>query len=180
MDALRRAALAPIRGERYAREVAAAPEAVEATLRGAINRPARRALGVLKVSDEWVGAVAAKEFVVWERRGHATRAHGRIRGRRGGTRVEVEIAVTRRTYVLTVILFALFAVASWGLLAREEGMGFTPGGIAVAVAGGLVTLAFFWTSSLRQAAALRRFLDGVLSAWEPLRPDARPAPGHRG
>ncbi len=170
---LRDVALAPLRGERYVREVAAAPEAVEARLRERLGRPPKRMLGVLKVSDEWVGVAAGKEFVVWERRAHATRVRGRIVGRRGGSRVEATIALTRGTYVLTVVLFTLFAIASFGLLAREEGLGLTPAGIAVALAGGLATLAVFWTASIRQAAALRRFLDDVLSAWEPVRGDAR-------
>lgn len=152
--------------EDYVIDVLAAPEALSERLRAAINTRPRRVLGVFKVRSEWIGAVAGNEFVVWEKQGHATRASGRIRGRRGGSRVEARISVTRRTRVLGVIFFALFAVAAGGLLAREEGLGGDPAGVVVAVAGGVATLVFFWSAALRQRAALRRFLSDVFAQRE--------------
>ena len=157
----------PLIGERYLRDIPIAPEALSSRLRAAINNRPRRMFGVLKVGSEWVGVVAGNEFVVWEKQGHATRATGRIKGRRGGSRVEAVIAVTGRTRILTVVFFALFVIASLGLLAREEGLGIGPSGLAVAAVGAFVTLTLFWSASLRQRAALRAFLDGVFREREP-------------
>src|SRR3970040_873631 len=97
-------------------DVAVAPEALASRLRSAIDQKPRRVLGVLKVSDEWIGVVDGNDFAVWERRQHATRAEGRIRGRRGGSRVEARIGLTRRSSVLLVVFFALFAVGARGIL----------------------------------------------------------------
>ena len=59
------------------------------------------------------------------------------------------------------VFFALFAVAAIGLLGRPGGMGISPATIALAFLAGLGTLAVFWAGSLRQRAALRRFLTEV-------------------
>jgi len=119
------------------------------------------AFGILKVSDEWIGVVQGNDFAVWERRQHAMRAEGRIRRVRGGSRVEARIELTRRSAVLMAVFFALFAVAAIGLLGRPGGMGISPATIALAFLAGLGTLAVFWAGSLRQRAALRRFLTEV-------------------
>lgn len=160
---LQRWALSPLVGEQYERDVDVAPEALLARLRKTINQPPKRVFGVLKVSDHWVGVVSGTEFVVWEKQQHATRAEGRIRGRRGGSRVEAHIGVTRRTRILTVVLFVLFVVAAIGTLSREGSLGLTPAGFAVAAVGAIVTLTLFWASALGQRAALRAFLNGVFS-----------------
>lgn len=159
---VRRWVLAPLVGEDYVLDVAAAPEALASRLRSAISTRPKRALGVLKVSAEWVGIVAGNEFVVWEKQQHATRAIGKIHGRRGGSRVEVRIEVTRRTWILITVFFGLFMFASAGLLTREEGLGVGPAGLTVAALGAFVTLSLFWSASLRQRAALRAFLSAVL------------------
>ena len=118
---------------------------------------------MLKVSDHWVGVVSGTQFVVWEKQQHATRAEGRIRGRRGGSRIEAHIGVTRRTRILTVVLLVLFLVAAAGILGREGSLGLTPAGLTVAAVGAVVTLTLFWASALRQRAALRAFLNGVFA-----------------
>lgn len=153
----------PLLGERYVRDVDVAPEALVSRLRGAINNRPKRALGVLKVSAEWIGVVRDNEFRVWERQGHATRATGRITARRGGAHIEADIGITRRTRAMTIVFFALFAVGALGVLAREGGLGIGPPGLAVAALGAMVTLTLFWSASLRQRAALRAFLDAVFS-----------------
>lgn len=163
IEQLRRWAASPLTGEHYTRDVAVAPEALASRLGRAINQKPKRMLGVLKVTSEWIGVVAGHEFVVWERQGHATRAIGTIKGRRGGSRVDVRIGITKRTRILTVVFFALFIAASLGILTRQEGLGIEPSGLAVAALGAFVTLTLFWSASLRQRAALRAFLDGVLS-----------------
>lgn len=167
MHRLRRWVLSPLAGERYVRDVPVAPDALSLRLIGAINNRPKRLLGILKVSAEWVGVVSANEFVVWEKQQHATRATGRIRGRRGGSRVEAHIALTRRTLLLGVAFYALFAVAVLGVLASETGLGMGPPGLAIALAGALLTLAVFWSAALRQRAALRSFLNGVFRERDP-------------
>ncbi len=167
MDLARRWVLSPLIGEQYVRDVAVAPEALASRLRSAINTRPKRALGVLKVHAEWVGLVAGNDFAVWEKQQHATIATGRIRGRRGGSRVEAHIGVRRRTWVLMLVFFALFVLASIGLLSREEGLGLSPTGLAVAALGAFVTLTLFWSASLRQRAALKAFLNEVFRGPEP-------------
>lgn len=164
IDAIRRWALSPLVGERYVRDIDVAPEALLGRLRSAINQRPKRALGVLKVSSEWIGVVAGNEFAVWERQQHATRATGKVRGRRGGSRVEAHIGITRRTRVLTIVFVTLFVVAGLGLLSQEGSMGIGPSGLAVVALGTFVTLTLFWSASLRQRAALRAFLNEVFRA----------------
>lgn len=147
--------------ETYVLDVAVAPEALTSRLRAAINQRPKRAFGMLKLTNEWVGVVDGNEFAVWERRQHATRAEGRVRGRRGGSRVEAHIALTRRSAVLVVVFYALFMVGAVGALTLPEGLGIAPSTLALALFGGLATLALFWVGALRQRAALRAFLTGV-------------------
>lgn len=158
---LRQQALSPLIGESYVVDVDVAPEALMGRLRAVVNRQPKRAFGVLKIGPHWVGAVSDDRFVVWEKQQHATHAEGRIRRRRGGSRIEAHIGVTKRTRILTVVLLALFVVAALGILAREDSLGLTPPGLAVAALGALVTLSLFWAAALRQRAALRAFLNEV-------------------
>lgn len=144
-------------------DVPVAPEALASRLRGRINQRPKRAFGVLKVSDEWIGVVQGTTFAVWERRQHAMRAQGRIRGQRGGSRIEARIALTRRSAVLMIVFFALFGVAALAILSRPEGLGISPATIVLAFVAGLATLVVFWIGSLRQRAALRRFLTSVFA-----------------
>jgi hypothetical protein len=166
MDAVRRWALSPIVGEDYVRDVPVAPEAIAARLRAAINVRPKRALGVIKISPEWKGAVTGNEFAIWEKQRRATRMVGRIKARRGGSRVEARLEVQRRTWVLMAVLFALFAVTSIGLLQRETGMGLGASGLAVAVLGALVLLVAFWSAQMRQRAMLKALLNEVLRSAE--------------
>lgn len=145
-------------------EVPATPEALASRLRSRLNQRPKRALGVLKVSDEWIGAVHGDQFAVWERRQHAMRAQGRIRGVRGGSRVEARIALTRRSTVLMAVFFLLFFVGAVGILSQPEGLGISPATLVIAVLAGSATLLGFWIGSLRQRAALRSFLADVFRA----------------
>ena len=167
IELFRRWVLSPLVGERYVRDVAVAPEALVGRLQAAIVVRPRRALGVLKVHAEWTGLVAGKEFTVWEKQQHATVATGSIRGRRGGSRVEAHIRLRRRTWVLMIVFFVLFVLASIGLLSRQEGLGMGPTGFTVAALGAFVTLTLFWSGSLRQRAALKAFLNEVFRGPEP-------------
>jgi hypothetical protein len=161
IESLRRLAVSPIAGESYVREIDIAPEALTNRLRSRLSERPRRLFGVVKTRPEFVGLVAANEFVVWERRQFATRAVGKVRGRRGGSRVEAHIAFTRRAGVLSAVFFSLFLVVSIGMLAREDGIGLGPGGLAVLALGVALTVGLFYQASISQRAALRRFLDAV-------------------
>lgn len=126
----------------------------------------KRALGVIKISPEWKGTVTGNEFTIWEKQQRATRMIGRIKARRGGSRVEARLEVRRRTWVMMAIFFALFAATSIGLLQRETGMGLGTTGLSVAALGAIVLLTAFWSSSMRQRALLKAFLRDVLAAAE--------------
>lgn len=145
-------------------EAPIAPEALASRLRSRLGQKPRRAFGVLKVTDEWVGAVQGNEFTVWERRNHAIRARGRIRGVRGGSRVEARVALQRRSAVMLVIFLAVFAVGAIGILTQPRGLGISPGTLVLVVGAGVTTLLVFWVASLRQRAALRAFLADVFRA----------------
>jgi hypothetical protein len=142
-------------------DVPLAPEALASRLRSRLNQRPKRAFGILKVSDEWIGVVHGNSFAVWERRQHAMRADGRIRGVRGGSRVEARIALTRRSALMMAIFFVLFAVGAVGILSQPEGLGISPATLVIALLAGFGTLLVFWVGSLRQRAALRAFLADV-------------------
>jgi hypothetical protein len=144
-------------------EVPVAPEAVASRLQSRLNQRPKRAFGVLKISDEWIGVVHGDRFAVWERRQHAMRAEGRIRRVRGGSRVEARIALTRRSAVMMVVFFVLFALGAVGILSQPQGLGISPATLVLAVLAGFGTLLVFWVGSLRQRAALHAFLADVLT-----------------
>jgi hypothetical protein len=142
-------------------EISVAPEALASRLRSRLDQRPKRAFGVLKVTDEWIGAVQGNEFTVWERRQHAMRAHGRIRGVRGGSRVEARIALERRSAVMLAVFLVVFGIGAIGILTQPRGLGISPATLALAVVAGFATLLVFWIASLRQRAALRAFLADV-------------------
>jgi hypothetical protein len=154
----------PLLEEEYVRDVAVAPEHLIGLLREELAKKPKRALGVLKTGDEFRGMIAGTEFAVWERQQHATRAIGRIRGRRGGSRIEASISLTRRSRILTVAFFVLFAIGAYAVLERGEGFRTDATGISLAIVAGAATLVMFWLVSLQQRARLRRFLDRVFGA----------------
>lgn len=162
IDIVRRWALAPILGEAYVRDVPVAPEAVAARLRASLNVRPRRALGVLKIGAEWKGTVNGHEFVIWEKQQRTTRMVGRIRARRGGSRVEARLEVRRRTWLLLAVFMALFVWTSYGLLQRDTGMGLGPAGLATAALATVTMALAFWSFAMRQRAMLKAFLDRVL------------------
>lgn len=145
-------------------EVPVAPEGLASRLRSRLGQKPKRVLGVIKISNEWVGRVEGSEFAVWERRKHAVRAHGRIRGQRGGSRVEARIALSPRSRNLMIGFFLLFATGAVGGLTAPEGLGLSPASLTVAFLAGLATLLIFWVGALRQRAELRAFLADVFRA----------------
>ena len=140
-------------------EVPVPPDAAVARIRDAINRPPRRALGVLKVENEYVGVVTRTEFEIWERRQNAVHAVGRVRPKGRGSRVGLEFHVTPRTRVFAVLFYVLYALAVAQFAAMRGGVGAAEA--AVAVAGAIVTGGFFTLSARRQREDLRAFVERV-------------------
>ncbi len=86
-------------------------------------------------------------------------AYGRVRARRGGTRIELAASLTRRTVVLMAIFFALFAVTAVELGSNAPA-GPLPAWL-IAAAGALVTAGIFVASARNQQAQLGRFVRGI-------------------
>lgn len=142
-------------------DVPIAPQAVLARVAGAINRRPKRLFGVLKVEPEYVGFVRELAFEIWERRQQAVHAYGRVRGQRGGTRIELRVAVTTRTWILIAVFFALFAV-----VAAEISSASAPSELPswlIASAGALVTAAIFVIGARRQRDQLVRFVTALFA-----------------
>ena len=144
-------------------EVRIAPEAALARVSGAINRRSRRALGVFKTENEYVGVVQGLEFEIWERHQRAIHAVGRIRGQRGGSRIELRSFLPPRTRALIGLFFALYAVIAAGLALQGKEPAVSAEEFAIAVAGGAVLAAVFAVSARRQRADLRAFLERLFS-----------------
>lgn len=144
----------------------ASPEALAARLRSSINLRPKRALGVIKVGPEWKGTVTGHEFVIWEKQQRTTRMVGRIRSRRGGSRVEARLEVRRRTWLFLAVFVVLFVWTSYGLLQRDTGMGLGPAGLTTAALATLAMVFAFWSFAMRQRALLKAFLDQVLHTAE--------------
>lgn len=145
----------------WSRDIAIAPDGVLQRLGSAINRRKKRAFGVLKTENEYVGVIGDDAFEIWERQKRAIHARGQVRGRPGGTRVEVRFVVPTRTRVLIGVFFVLYIAASIGIASQPPQSDVSPQEVGVAVAGGVVLAALFAASARSQRADLRAFLDRV-------------------
>src|SRR5688572_16605619 len=125
-------------------DVAVAPEAALARLEAAINERPRRAFGVLKTQNEFIGAIAQERFEVWERRQRAVHAVGAARPRRGGTRIEARFLIPPLTRFLLVLFFVLYAVVSAGIASQPPDPGLSAQELIIAAAGAAVTAALFY------------------------------------
>jgi hypothetical protein len=133
-----------------------------ARLRAAINRPPRRFLGLLKIRSEFVGAVEADAFELWERRAHAVHALGQIEGTGRGSRVRGRFVLMPRTRFLLVAFFLLYLAGGFGLMSLPGSAPFPFAvSLAVFIAGGVAMGLFFALSARRQRTDLRRFVSGV-------------------
>jgi hypothetical protein len=139
-------------------DVAIAPERAVQMVASAINLPKKRAFGVLKTQNEYVGFVREESFEVWERQGRAIHAIGEITPQRGGSRIVVRTVVPTRTRVLMVAFFVLYALASVGIAERGSDQAVTIEEIAVAVGGGLILAAIFVAAARKQRADLRALI----------------------
>ncbi len=142
-------------------DVAVAPEGALARIRAAINRPKKRAFGIFKTTNEYVGFTRDATFEIWERQQRAVHALGTVRGRRGGSRIELHFEMPRRTRVLIALFFLVYAIAAGGLTFREGGPLGPVEELVVASVGGLAIAAIFGLARARQRSDLRDFVDSV-------------------
>jgi heme/copper-type cytochrome/quinol oxidase subunit 3 len=124
-----------------------------------MNRRAKRLFGLLRVESEFIGYIRDDTFEVWDRYRHAVHAYGHVKGRRGGTRIELSASLTQRTVVFMALFFALYAVAAVEL-GSDSPVGLLPA-LLIAVAGALVTAGIFVASARSQKAQLGRFVRGI-------------------
>ena len=144
-------------------DVGIAPEAALARVAAAINRPRKRAFGVFKNQNEYVGVVTTGEFEIWERQQRAVHALGSIRGRHGGSRLEVRFGVGRRTPVLIVVFFVLYTAAALGISRLSPDPDLSAGEFAVAVAGAVMLATIFALFAGRQRADLQAFIERLFA-----------------
>jgi hypothetical protein len=143
------------------------PETALRGLRTAIQQRPRRAFGVVKVRNEFVGVVTEDGFEVWERRQRAVRAVGQARRHRGGSRIEVRFRLSPVSRVAIGIFFALYAAAAAGIAYQPPANDISGTDVAIAAAGAAVFAAFFYAASRRQRRDLAGFLTNVLTAGPP-------------
>lgn len=144
-------------------DVGIAPEAALARLEAAINQRPRRAFGLLKTENEFIGAIAQERFEVWERRQRAVHAVGLARPRRGGTRIEARFVVPPLTRGLLVAFFVLYIVVVVGIATQPPEPGFSTEELVIAASGAAVTGGLFYGAARRQRTDLAAFLERVFN-----------------
>ena len=142
-------------------DLAIAPIDALQRIAAAINRPKKRAFGVLKTQNEYAGVVTDQGFEIWERQLRAVHAIGEIRARRGGSRVDVRFVLPPVTRVLLVAFFALYLVVVAGIALRPPDPAITFDEAVISIAGAAVVAALFRGSARRQRLDLQRFLREV-------------------
>ncbi len=142
-------------------DVGVAPEAALARLESAINERPKRAFGVLKTQNEFIGAIAQDRFEVWERRQRAVHAVGLARPKRGGTRIEANFVIPPLTRGLLVVFFVLYVVVVVGITSQPPDPGLSAQELVIAAMGAAVTAALFYGAARRQRADLAGFLETV-------------------
>jgi hypothetical protein len=149
--------------EDWSVDVAIAPAGAIAKIASAINRPKKRAFGVLKTESEFVGFTRDETFEIWERQGRAIHGLGTIRGRRGGSRVEVRIVLPRIRKVVIAVFYVLYALVALGIATQPPKPDVSIEEIATAVGGAVLLAAIFAASAARQRADLKGFLERTFS-----------------
>jgi hypothetical protein len=144
-------------------DVQIAPDGALQRIAAAINRPKKRAFGLLKMENEYVGFIRGDDFEIWERQRRAIHGLGSVRGRRGGSRIAVRLVLPRRTRALVGIFFALYALVAAGIATQPPKTELSIADAAIALAGAAVLAAIFVASAAQQRAELRRFLERTFS-----------------
>jgi membrane associated rhomboid family serine protease len=145
----------------WSADLALAPDAALALLEQRIKQRPRRAFGVLKTANEYVGHVRDGRFEFWERQQRAVHARGFAKGRRGGTRIEAELIFPTRTRVLVVLFFALYVAASTGIAMQPPDPAFSTNEALIALFGAAILGVLFSAAIRRQRKDLRALLDSV-------------------
>jgi hypothetical protein len=154
-------------------DLALSPEHVLTRVAAAINQRPKRALGILKTHNEYVGVVGQEGFEVWERRQRAVHAVGRVEGSLERTRVEVRLLVPPMTKALLVIFFGLYVVVAAGIAMQSPERAISLDELAIASAGAAALALFFADAARRQRSDLRAFLAETLSGASPAPTAAR-------
>jgi hypothetical protein len=142
-------------------DAAIAPDAALRRIASAINLPKRRALGIFKTHNEYVGFIRDDMFEVWERQGRAVHAVGTVRARRGGSRIDVRVMLPGPTRVLIALFFVLYWVAAIGIATGSPGSSITLEELAIAAGGAAIMVAIFAASARKQTADLRGLVDAI-------------------
>ena len=142
-------------------DVAIAPKAALHRVASAINLPKKRALGIFKTGNEYLGFVREDMFEIWERQGRAVHAIGTVRARRGGTSITVRATIPRLTRVLIGLFFALYAVAAIGIATQPPDPSVTPEELAFTVLGAAVIALVFSASAWKQSNDHRGLVDAI-------------------
>jgi hypothetical protein len=144
-------------------DIAIAPEAALALVNVAINRPKKRAFGIFKLQNEYVGVVGNAQFEIWERQKRAVHALGSISARRGGSRLEIRFGIGRRTPALIAVFFVLYATVALGFSRLEPEPAVSVSEVAVAAVGAAILAAIFAASAARQRADLEGFIQRLFA-----------------
>src|SRR5439155_6420903 len=140
-------------------DLAIAPQGALDRISARINRRSKRAFGVLKTTNEYVGVVGPRAFEIWERQNRAIHARGRVDPRPRGTRLEVDFVAPLRTRVVIAVFFVLYALVSLGIATQPPDPALSAWEVAVAAAGAVVLVILFVAGACSQRAALLGFLE---------------------
>jgi hypothetical protein len=144
-------------------DLAIAPQGALERIATRINRRGRRAFGVLKTANEYVGYVGQRDFEIWERQKRAIHAKGHVAPVRGGARLEVEFVLPTRTRVLTVVFYALYALAALGIATQQPDSAVSLSEIAISLGGAMLVTGVFALGAKSQRTDLRAFLEGLFA-----------------
>jgi hypothetical protein len=149
--------------DEWSADLAIAPDGALQRISAAINRPKKRSFGVFKMENEYIGFIREDTFEVWERQGRAVHGLGSIRGRRGGSRIEVRLMLPPRTKALVALFFTLYVIVAVGIATQPPRADLSVEEVAIAVAGAAVLAGIFAASAAKQRADLRRFIERVFA-----------------
>jgi hypothetical protein len=149
------------RSDVWSLDVAIAPDGAIERIRGNINRRGKRAFGVLKTANEFIGVVTQRDFEIWEKQKRAVHARGRVVTQRRGSRIEVSFVVPAWTRLLLGLFFFLYALVTVGIATQPPDPGVSVGEVLVALAGVAVLVTLFVIGARSQRADLQGFLERV-------------------
>jgi len=144
-------------------DLAIAPDAALARIEADINRRRKRAFGVLKTENEFVGVTGQLSFEIWERQKRAIHARGDLHAKRGGTHLAVEFVVPFRTRLLLGVFALLYVLVIVGIAELPPDPTISAVEVAIGVAGALVLAGLFAAGARSQRADLRAFLERLFA-----------------